>query len=65
MQWLGWIFICDTKNCSAKTTSHDKDVTSAYIKAVREGWMPKEDMATGRRRIFCPEHVAEAKASTR
>lgn len=62
MQWLGWIFICDAKDCSAKTTSLDKDLTSAYIKAVGQGWMPKEDRPDSRRQVFCPDHVDKAGA---
>lgn len=61
MQTLGWIFDCDAKGCRARTVSYSKDVTSAYIKAAREGWMFNEELLSGRRRVFCPEHVADAK----
>lgn len=64
MQTLGGIFDCDAKACDASLVSYGNDLTSAYIAAARAGWMPKENRASGRRQVFCPNHKADAEVPT-
>lgn len=65
MQWIGWIFYCDHDGCGNSLTTTSEELVDALIFVVRDGWMPADQITGRQQRIFCPDHVDDAKASTR
>lgn len=65
MQWIGWIFACDHEGCENSLTTTSEELVDALIFVVRVGWMPARQITGRQQRIFCPDHAADAKASTR
>lgn len=62
MQWRGWIYLCDHGACANQWATSSDDPVVALVEVVRAGWMPGRFAAGQRERIFCAEHVDDAKA---
>lgn len=65
MQWRGWIYLCDHGPCTNQKATNYDDPVIALVEVVRAGWMPGRLTDGRRERIFCPEHIADAKATPR
>lgn len=65
MQWTGWIYRCDHKDCTHQKITTTTDPVEALAVAVRDGWMPGVRVGALRPRIFCPDHIDDAKVPTR